>query len=95
MSELRARYTSASDGRLSSQIVGFTFMGLVLMVMLLILAKDAPTMIMALKHKVGEGKNPMAKKRKSEKHQLAELKGEESRDLGKTTKERKKGPKTV
>ena len=51
-SRSRAKYKSAPDDRVSSQTMGLISMGFILMVMLLILAIDAPTMIMALKDKV-------------------------------------------
>ncbi|RUS87762.1 hypothetical protein EGW08_004508 [Elysia chlorotica] len=51
-SRARARYTSAPDDRTSSRTMGCLAMGFILMVMLLILAIDAPTMLMALKDKV-------------------------------------------
>ncbi|KAK3749809.1 hypothetical protein RRG08_063092 [Elysia crispata] len=50
-SRSRAKYKSAPDDRVSSQTMGLISMGFILMVMLLILAIDAPTMIMALKDK--------------------------------------------
>ncbi|KAK3749803.1 hypothetical protein RRG08_063087 [Elysia crispata] len=51
-SRSRAKYKSAPDHRVSSQTMGLISMGFILMVMLLILAIDAPTMIMALKDKI-------------------------------------------
>ena len=51
-SRSKARYTSAPDHRVSSRTMGGLAMGFIFIVMLLILAMDAPTMFIALKEKV-------------------------------------------
>ncbi|GFS12511.1 hypothetical protein ElyMa_001372800 [Elysia marginata] len=51
-SRARARYTSAPDDRASSRTMGAVSMGFIFIVLMLVLAIDAPTLFLAVKEKM-------------------------------------------